>query len=358
MRLRLTKISEYQFLLCLKHSLWGSKSARFKDWKNGDYLAFIVNKALTALAEVSGKPFKSYQEVWDKDVYPHRIPINFIHVLDTEQRIPILGEVRDILTSEWGTRYGWGILNQQILLNESAEKIFKSIHEKPNSLEKYVSNIDQLLEEIKKSEEVVKKFKSKRGRPKKEAIELEKKLEVKEEESIHTKAQLALIKLGKITGCSVWIASNDRNRTYRGKPLGDGCLDTLSHIGLSEEAINRISLIDIIWIQQNTPICAFEIETTTSIYSGLLRMSDLLAVVPAINIRLFIVAPTERQGKVMSELARPTFQKIGLNEYCRFIPINDLHSIFKKVEDLEGYVQPSIIDTIAVELEEEIKGEM
>jgi hypothetical protein len=43
-RLRLTKIDEYQFLTCLKHGLWGSKSARFKNWSQGDRLAIIVEK--------------------------------------------------------------------------------------------------------------------------------------------------------------------------------------------------------------------------------------------------------------------------------------------------------------------------
>ena len=40
-RLRITAIDEY--LTCLKNSLWVSKSARVKDWQQGDYLAFILN---------------------------------------------------------------------------------------------------------------------------------------------------------------------------------------------------------------------------------------------------------------------------------------------------------------------------
>lgn len=43
-RLRITKIDEYQYLTFLKNSLWGSRSACFKDWQEGDYLAFIVGK--------------------------------------------------------------------------------------------------------------------------------------------------------------------------------------------------------------------------------------------------------------------------------------------------------------------------
>ncbi|MBC7219773.1 MAG: hypothetical protein H5T49_06580, partial [Hadesarchaea archaeon] len=118
----------------------------------------------------------------------------------------------------------------------------------------------------------------------------------------------------------------------------------------------RISLIDIIWIRQNAPVCAFEVETTTSIYSGLLRMSDLISVVPALRIKLYIVAPKERQERVRAELTRPTFQKLGLNDFCKFIPLEDLNALLDRVEGLRGHVQPTIVDTIAVGFEEEIEN--
>ncbi len=357
-RVRLTKIDEYQFLTCLKHSLWGSKSARFKDWQQGDYLAFIVDKAFAALAEVTGKPFQSKQKVWDKDLYPHRIPIKFLHVLSMNQRIPLLGEVRDTLTSAWGARYGWGILNQQVLTDTAAETIIKAIRLRPNSFPEIESNIEQLLAEAKQQEDILPKEKRKRGHPRKEVLEAEEVFVTKEEASAHSKAQATLIRLGKITGCSVWIASNDRRRPFQGKPLGEGCLKSLPNLGLSEEATRRISLIDTIWIRQNAPVCAFEVETTTSIYSGLLRMADLLSVVPALNIKLFIIAPNERQDKVMAELSRPTFRKIGLNDFCKFIPMEELDNLLHRVEGLEGHVQPSIVDTIAIEVEEEIDESM
>lgn len=87
-------------------------------------------------------------------------------------------------------------------------------------------------------------------------------------------------------------------------------------------------------------------------------MSDLISVVPALNVKLFIVAPRERQEKVMSEFSRPTFQKIGLSEFCRFIPSEDLDKLISKVEGLEGYVQPNIIDTISIEPEEEVQSSL
>jgi len=85
-------------------------------------------------------------------------------------------------------------------------------------------------------------------------------------------------------------------------------------------------------------------------------MSELLSVVPALTMQLFIVTPRVRQDKVRAELDRPPFQKIGLSEFCRFIAVEDSDSLLSKVEDLKGHAQPSIIDTIAVELEDRLES--
>lgn len=353
MRLRLTKVDEYQFLTCLKHSLWGSKLSRFKDWKEGDYLAFMVNKGLAAFARVAGKPFHSTEVVWDNGVFPYRIPLKFVHVLQKDQRVPILGEVRDTLTSAWGPRYGWGILTQRVLKDEQAETLVKAITSRPNGLAQIEADFATLFSDAKQERYLLSKQKKPTEEDKEKAPLPAEEFESKEEESLHSQAERSLIKLGKATGCSVLIASNDRNRIFQGKPLGEECLKSLPNLGLNEEAIRRISLIDVIWIIKNSPVSAFEVETTTSIYSGLLRMSDLLSVVPSLKISLYIVAPKNRQDRVRAELTRPTFQKIGLNEYCKFIPLEGLQKLQSKVEGLQGHIQPTIIDTIATGFEEE-----
>jgi hypothetical protein len=337
--------------------LWGSRSSRFKDWQDGDYLAFIVNKGLAALATVAGKPFHSTEVVWDNGVFPYRIPIKFVHVLRRDQRMPILGEVRDILTSAWGPKYGWGILTQRILENRQAETLVKAITSRPNSLVQMEADLATLLLDARRERELSSKQKKPIEKERKEKVLVPaEEFESKEEESLHSQAESSLIKLGKVTGCSVFIASNDRNRVFQGKPLGEECLKSLPNLGLNEEAARRIGLIDVIWIIKNSPVCAFEVETTTSIYSGLLRMSDLLSVLPSLKINLYIVAPKSRQDRVRAELTRPTFQKIGLDEYCKFIPMEELHKLLLRVEGFQGYIQPTIVDTIATGFEEETEN--
>ena len=252
------------------------------------------------------------------------------------------------MVSKWGNRYGWGILNQQLITDSTAEKLIGAFASRPNSLAQTESSLEQFLQEAdqqRKNKSPIKKVKI--SSLKDVDIPLEK-YATEEEDSTHSKAQGALITLGIITGCQVWVASNDRNRSFNGKTLGNQCLKQLPNMGLSDEAARKISLIDIIWVKQNSPVCAFEVETTTSIYSGILRMSDLLSLVPAINIKLYIVAPRERQDKVGNELTRPTFREIGLNDKCKFIPLEELNGLLAKVEDFGGHIQPTIIDKIAI----------
>ena len=385
MRLRLTKVDEFQFLTCVKNEVWGSNSARFSDWQIGDLLAIIVDKQIAGVAEVSGIPFRSEKIVWDNGLFSFRIPIKFNHLFDKQHRPQILGNIRDALINAWTTRYGWGILNQYLLDEKNAEIIVKEIICRESQNSDIHKNIDSLLADAKqnrvekaskistgrrgrpkKSTEIIETIKistGKRGRPKKSAVVIETISQpltiiendplTKHEESLHSKAQYILSRIGQITGCKNFIASNDRKRKFNNIELSTLTLPVLPNLGLNKDATDRISRIDVIWLRQNAAMCAFEVETSTSIYSGLLRMSDLLSVIPNLNIKLYIVAQRERETKVLSELSRPTFRKIGLNDYCEFISIEDLEALLAKIENLAGHIQPSILDTVAIGLDDE-----
>src|SRR5205823_11619467 len=143
----------------------------------------------------------------------------------------------------------------------------------------------------------------------------------------HTEIQFSLLCLGIDMGLDVWVAKNDRSRTWNGQILG-----TLPRM-VSElptqfnDATNRtIELIDVLWLKGNSIVAAFEVEYTTSVYSGLLRMSDLLSLQPNLEINLFLVAPDERQPKVEQEILRPTFalRDKPLAKVCGFISFSKL----------------------------------
>src|SRR5688500_10013656 len=159
MRLRVTSVDEYQFLTCVKHQVWGSKSARFSTWEEGDYLAILVNKAVAGLGVVSGEPYTSKQKVWDNGVFPHRIDIKFTHAFLTENRRPVLGPIRDVLIAAWGPKYGFGILNQQLVEGDAAETVINIIKGHPNHLSQIESQLDVFLAEAKLQRDTPKKTK-------------------------------------------------------------------------------------------------------------------------------------------------------------------------------------------------------
>ncbi len=159
-----------------------------------------------------------------------------------------------------------------------------------------------------------------------EQPELISKAEAKSASTRHTEIQYLLATLGAEMGFDIWIARNDRSRSWNDKTLGElaRVIDELPT--QFNEATNRtIELIDVLWLKGNSIVAAFEVGCTTSVYSGLLRMSDLLALQPNIEINLFLVAPDERREKVKQEILRPTFslKEKPLAEVCGFLGFGD-----------------------------------
>lgn len=85
-----------------------------------------------------------------------------------------------------------------------------------------------------------------------------------------------------------------------------------------------ISQIDVIWLNGNQPKQLFEVEHSTSIYSGLLRFNDVLLTIG--NVEEFnIIAKTEKENKFGLEIKRPTFTQNKLNEKTTFMSYNALY---------------------------------
>ena len=187
--------------------------------------------------------------------------------------------------------------------------------------------------------------------------ELELDLKEPKRSTEHTEMQWLLLKLGSDMGFNVWVARNDRGRQFKGKSFSE--LPRLKQdLPLQfDDATNRtIELIDVLWLQGNAIVAAFEIESTTSIYSGLLRMADLIAMQPNLNIPLYLVAPDERREKVMTEVNRPTFCRLSppVSEICRFISFSGLKEQIKQAAAYVRFLKPEFLDELSesCELEE------
>jgi hypothetical protein len=99
--------------------------------------------------------------------------------------------------------------------------------------------------------------------------------------------------------------------------------------------------------------CAIEVERTTSIYSGILRMADLLSLLPNIEISIHIVAPGSRRNEVFKQISRPVFavmEKGPLAELCSYISYESVYELAK--EKRLKYMTDSILDEYSAFAEE------
>ena len=138
----------------------------------------------------------------------------------------------------------------------------------------------------------------------------------------HVKIQWALIRLGMAEGCTVWVPPGDRHLAYDRERFASLTLDRLPHFGFDENARRIVVNIDVLWLQRNVISKAFEIESTTSIYSGLLRLNDLVLAQPNNQIDLYLAADRSRRGRVRTQLLRPSFHHL-INK-CQFVPFDHI----------------------------------
>jgi hypothetical protein len=164
--------------------------------------------------------------------------------------------------------------------------------------------------------------------------------------------QAMLAGCGEKMGFRIWIPVHDRTAVkkhwtpIRATALIDQLPLTLSY---SADVLKIIERIDVLWLKGHAIIRAFEVEDTTSIYSGILRMADLHAMVPNMDVEMHIVAPDDRRDKVIDELKRPAFnlsERKPLLRLCSYLSYESVQEIcdLPHLEDtrdslLEKYVE-------------------
>jgi len=146
--------------------------------------------------------------------------------------------------------------------------------------------------------------------------------------SEHLRMQWLLLKMGRQAGEKVWAPRNDQQRITSEYQFGD--FEETFAAGLDTQ-VKYVENIDVVWKEEFRIDAAFEIENSTSIYSGLLRFADLMMVAPNTVYPMFIVAPVVRRNRVREQLARPSFRHLGIHEKVRYLSyerINEIDEFF------------------------------
>lgn len=148
---------------------------------------------------------------------------------------------------------------------------------------------------------------------------------------IHAHIQISLYEIGKELGYRTWIASNDQHITYQEKRLieFDEVIKDLTRerlFGSYPEAARNGKLIDAIWFKNGKFMPAvIEVENTTGVLSGLLRMKKFQDSMQNLaDVYWIIVAPDSDRKKVFDAIERPEFKSLN----ARFMPYSAVEELF------------------------------
>ena len=159
-----------------------------------------------------------------------------------------------------------------------------------------------------------------------------------------------LLWIGQLEGLQLWLGKSERSKQFKGDDLArfSSLLQDLpaDNYGNAREVIEQI---DVLWLDAEKIVAAFEVENTTPHYSGLLRMSDLILLRE--SVRIHVVSPHNRRRKAVREIDRPTFSKLKLKESCKWIPYDVLEKTYEesKRSTLSNNWQ-AVLDEIAQDL--------
>src|SRR5215207_3873228 len=355
----------------------GAKVSGFRErrWKTvqqikpGDYfLCYLTGVSrFIGVLEITSEPYWDETPIWKDEVFPCRVKVEIIAAQTPETAVPIF-DLKEQLTifqnlkspaawtghvrgspAKWKQSDGEAVVYAVLEAVENPVKrpVDKSkLARRPKALrakgESFtVPDSEGAVEQVQEvAEEHV----------------TEKPFDVKEEPAkeitAHTEIQWLLLKLGSDMGLDVWVARNDRGREVHGHRFSDIPRLKKSLPLQFDEVTNRtIELIDVLWLRGNSIEAAFEIESTTSIYSGLLRMSDLIAMQPNLNIPLYLVAPDERRDKVIAEVNRPTFSRLTPPMYriCSYISFSTLRQNIERARAAgwTRYLRPDFLQELS-----------
>jgi hypothetical protein len=181
-------------------------------------------------------------------------------------------------------------------------------------------------------------------------IEEPRSTDVEVRESI--KVQALIAEIASRMGLKVWIPKSDRSAVEREAPIVANSIIERLPFSYDEVTLRTIENIDVLWLRGRSIVRAFEVEHTTSVYSGILRMADLLALQPNMDIKLHIVAPASKREKVFQEIRRPVFSLLEhgpLAETCTYLSYESLRELAEQKH--LAHLSDTVLDEYAEEAE-------
>jgi 16S rRNA G966 N2-methylase RsmD len=133
--------------------------------------------------------------------------------------------------------------------------------------------------------------------------------EVTIRENQHNEVLATLADIGAAWGYDIWVGKKEQSAMVSGagvakRKLADMVTADLANWKADIADLKTAQQLDCIWVGPTGPVACFEVESTTSMTSGLMRGSNLLG-----KVRRYIVIPEEREGQLAAKMRSPLFKQ-------------------------------------------------
>ncbi|MEK9139355.1 MAG: hypothetical protein AAB393_19735, partial [Bacteroidota bacterium] len=125
--------------------------------------------------------------------------------------------------------------------------------------------------------------------------------QINERERQHSEIIAILAQTGQSLGYKIWVGKKEQADSYEMKPLETYVTANVAQLsGVTD--LKTVEMIDLLWVKGNGVAAAFEVESTTTMTSALVRGSNLQAGIPK-----YLVIPEEREEQFQRKMKSPMF---------------------------------------------------
>lgn len=154
--------------------------------------------------------------------------------------------------------------------------------------------------------------------------------EIRMRVSEHAEIIALLAQIGHERGHGVWIARNEQAQIAGGLAANEKLSSLVTARPAKLSGVTNLKTVldmDLLWLDGETVVTAFEVEATTTMTSGLLRGSNLPAAIPKV-----IVLPEEREADFQRKMQSPLFSEHFEKESWQRLYFAALRQAFTKTK--------------------------
>lgn len=147
-------------------------------------------------------------------------------------------------------------------------------------------------------------------------------MELEQEYTKHTEMLYFLSEIGHKLGYQIFIGKREQSEKYQNKKLSDFAdLQNVDFLLLEKDKIDRIAMIDMLWIKNNVIKYIIEVENTTKFTSGIQRASNVEIAIPKL-----MIIPDKRKDEFLG-INDPLFTNNFKNYNWKYIFYSDIENI-------------------------------